>query len=166
MLQFSRATIIALCIAAAAGLFTTTAHAGSVTIYNGGGYNQPTCREFTSTINVGNMLQQGVGTACLQGDGSWQIVSGPGVGSSFFDNGIPVAYPANNYVINTYPQPVYYQQPVRVRYIFAGPRNFYRPAPVIVTRGPGWGGPPYGYGRPYHGWDYDRRHGDGRNHHH
>jgi hypothetical protein len=34
-----------------------------------------TCREFTSTITVGNKIQQGVGTACQQPDGSWAIVS-------------------------------------------------------------------------------------------
>ncbi len=147
-----------------------TAHAGSVTVYNqsygqnyGQNYDQ-TCREFTSTVIVGNHLQQGVGTACQQGDGSWAIVAGPGVGTSFIDNGIPVAYPANNYVVNAYPQPVYYPQPVRVRYIFTDNR-VYRPAPVIITRGgPGWGyygrpiasrhfGHEYGYGRPSRDWD-------------
>ncbi len=33
------------------------------------------CREFTQTIVVGGQQQQGYGTACRQGDGSWQIVS-------------------------------------------------------------------------------------------
>ena len=163
---------------AACGLAAAPAHAGMVTVYDN---SAPTCREFTSTITVGNTLQQGVGTACQQGDGSWQIVSGPGVGTSFYDNGIPVAYPANNYVASNtgyyndvyYGRPVYYQQPVRVRYIFAGAR-YYNPPPVIVTQigGPRYYPPrhyghEYGWGNPHRDWDNgprrdrdgDRRHG-------
>lgn len=33
------------------------------------------CREYTKTINVGGRTQQGYGTACLQPDGSWEVVS-------------------------------------------------------------------------------------------
>jgi len=33
------------------------------------------CREFTQTVTVGGRLQSGYGTACMQPDGSWQIVS-------------------------------------------------------------------------------------------
>jgi surface antigen len=33
------------------------------------------CREFTQTIMVGGRQEQGVGTACRQGDGSWRIVN-------------------------------------------------------------------------------------------
>ena len=31
------------------------------------------CREFQTTIMVGNKVQEGYGTACRQADGSWQI---------------------------------------------------------------------------------------------
>lgn len=33
-----------------------------------------TCREYQTTVRVGNMLQPSYGTACLQPDGSWRIV--------------------------------------------------------------------------------------------
>lgn len=32
------------------------------------------CREYTQTINIGGQQQQGVGRACQQPDGSWEIV--------------------------------------------------------------------------------------------
>jgi len=37
--------------------------------------NGEVCREFQQTIVVGGQTQQGVGTACRQADGTWQIVS-------------------------------------------------------------------------------------------
>ncbi len=51
-------------------------HSGSVT--PSAYYQAPSgeyCREFTQTINVGGQRQQGVGRACRQPDGTWQIVS-------------------------------------------------------------------------------------------
>lgn len=36
---------------------------------------QPYCREFTQVINVGGYLQNAYGTACLQPDGSWEVVN-------------------------------------------------------------------------------------------
>jgi hypothetical protein len=33
-----------------------------------------TCREYQSTITVGNQQQQAYGTACLQPDGTWRVV--------------------------------------------------------------------------------------------
>ena len=38
---------------------------------------QSYCREFQSTIVVEGRQQQAFGTACLQPDGSWQIVNAP-----------------------------------------------------------------------------------------
>lgn len=32
------------------------------------------CREFTQQVRVGNRIQDSYGTACLQPDGSWQVV--------------------------------------------------------------------------------------------
>lgn len=39
------------------------------------GYEEPYCREYTKNVVVGNKVQEGYGTACLQPDGSWEIVS-------------------------------------------------------------------------------------------
>ena len=50
--------------------FTSTANA-----HAGHGSVEHQCREFTRTIIIGGEPQQGVGTACLHSDGSWQIVS-------------------------------------------------------------------------------------------
>ena len=47
---------------------SANAHSGSAAVDH-------QCREFTRTIVIGGEPQQGVGTACLQSDGSWQIVS-------------------------------------------------------------------------------------------
>lgn len=33
-----------------------------------------TCREYQTTVRIGNMMQPSYGTACLQPDGSWRIV--------------------------------------------------------------------------------------------
>jgi len=41
---------------------------------------KPTCRqtrEFTAQINIGGQVKPAYGTACLQADGSWKIISGP-----------------------------------------------------------------------------------------
>lgn len=48
---------------------------GSVTTTRSGvnGYGQP-CREFQQTVTIGGRSEQAYGTACLQADGSWQIV--------------------------------------------------------------------------------------------
>lgn len=123
-----------------------------------------TCREFTSTITVGNRLQQGVGTACLQGDGSWAIVSGPGTGTSFIDNGIPVAYPANSYPVNN----VYYSQPAQVQYVVQRERVYVpRSNTIIISNGYGrrpWGYPHYIRGHDHH--DHGWGHGPGRGHGH
>ena len=37
--------------------------------------NEPYCREFTQVFSIGGEKETGYGTACLQPDGSWQIVS-------------------------------------------------------------------------------------------
>lgn len=33
------------------------------------------CREYSQTINVGGQSEQAYGTACRQGDGTWQIIN-------------------------------------------------------------------------------------------
>ena len=47
-----------------------------VTTRTGRTANGGVCREYHQTIIVGGKSQQGVGQACQQSDGSWQIVSG------------------------------------------------------------------------------------------
>jgi hypothetical protein len=69
---------------------------------NGGAY----CREYTGTIYVGGRPEQGYGTACLQPDGSWQVISGDNVGQ----------FVAPTYIIQQ-PEPVVY---------YERPRNVYR----------------------------------------
>jgi hypothetical protein len=87
-------------LVATLGLSSSDAYANR---YNG---SNDYCREYTGTIYVGGRAQQGYGTACLQPDGSWQVVSGDNVGQAV----------APNYIINQ-PEPVVYYQP---------PRNVYR----------------------------------------
>ncbi|MBI1273968.1 MAG: glycine zipper 2TM domain-containing protein [Alphaproteobacteria bacterium] len=48
-------------------------------VYVQQGYVSPTssngsyCREYTSSVQIGNQLRESYGTACMQPDGSWQI---------------------------------------------------------------------------------------------
>lgn len=35
----------------------------------------PYCREYTEKLKVGNRMEEGYGTACMQPDGSWKRVS-------------------------------------------------------------------------------------------
>lgn len=60
-------------------LFAASAHAQSGynnVPYNAGyGQAQPYCREQVQRIRIGNRIEQGYGTACLQPDGSWKLVS-------------------------------------------------------------------------------------------
>lgn len=38
--------------------------------------NNPYCREYQRSVNVGGHLQESYGTACRQPDGAWKVVSG------------------------------------------------------------------------------------------
>lgn len=40
--------------------------------------NAPYCREFTKDVLIGGQMQKSYGTACLQPDGSWQVVNSDG----------------------------------------------------------------------------------------
>jgi hypothetical protein len=123
------------------------------------------CREFTSMVTIGNRLQESIGTACLNPDGSWQIVSGNNVGSTFYDNG-PTAYGSNNV---TYVQPnmVYYQQPPQVNYVLR--ERVYQPrlSTIIISNGYGNRYYPRHYAnynpRPW-GGGWDRGRGGGHDH--
>ncbi|MBM3518494.1 MAG: glycine zipper 2TM domain-containing protein [Alphaproteobacteria bacterium] len=51
---------------------------GTVTPVREGVHRQTgqTCREFRQTVTIGSDTEEAVGTACLQEDGTWRIVSG------------------------------------------------------------------------------------------
>jgi hypothetical protein len=63
-------------------------------------YQQPYCREFTKAVNVGGRVQSAYGQACMQPDGSWQVVS----------DQIPAAQPVQ--YIPAQNQVVYVERPV------------------------------------------------------
>lgn len=104
----------------ALGLLTAslqTAHAAYITQTT----IVPYCREFTQTISIGGQLQKGIGTACLQPDGSWQI-------QKMSANPV-IEVPATHYV--TVPDTVYVIEQPRPRYVSYPyyPRHHYRMFP-------------------------------------
>ena len=62
--------LIAAAVVVAGTVLAAQAHA-QVTVTSAG--NMPYCREYTQTVAIGGVTQQGHGTACLQADGSWKI---------------------------------------------------------------------------------------------
>jgi hypothetical protein len=46
-----------------------------MTIRDGTSASGSYCREYQQTVTVGNRVEEGYGTACMQPDGAWQIVS-------------------------------------------------------------------------------------------
>lgn len=74
------------------------------------------CREYTRTIYVGGMQKQGYGTACLQPDGSWQIVA------------------ENTYSNNDYYAPPVVMAPVyRQTYVVREPVYYRRSKPTVIA---------------------------------
>jgi hypothetical protein len=71
-MKFSKLTISA----ALTLVFVAAGSANARTPVNDN-YNEdaPYCREYTQTFSIGGEKETGYGTACLQPDGSWQIVS-------------------------------------------------------------------------------------------
>ncbi len=111
------------------------------------------CREYTRTIYVGGYQKQGYGTACLQPDGSWQIVA---------EN----TYSSGNNNNNYYAQPMPVMQQT---YVVREPvYTYYRPRPTVLAFN-------FGNNRSnrydrhdrYDRWDRNDRHDDhrGRGHH-
>ena len=45
-----------------------------ITTANGVPVQQPYCREYTQTLKIGNHVQKAYGTACMQPDGSWELM--------------------------------------------------------------------------------------------
>lgn len=62
------------------------------------------CREYTKTINIGGRIQQGYGTACLQPDGSWEILSeDPEIAYNDYPQQQNVRYIVRREYVNTSP---------------------------------------------------------------
>ncbi|MBL0319183.1 MAG: hypothetical protein IPP74_07830 [Alphaproteobacteria bacterium] len=103
------------------------------------------CREYNQTFTIGGETQHGFGTACLQPDGSWEVMSQ-------HNNPQDVSRPTDiTYVVRE--QNVYV---VPNRYIFAPghPWN-HRPINVIVRASPRW---MYERGNHQHRENYNHRH--------
>lgn len=105
---------------------------------------EPYCREFSQQIVVGGKVRQGYGTACLQPNGSWQIVNAAQVTDD-------VALQSQAQAVEVQPEP-------EVQYVVQQPVVYepvYRPDPFPVFLSLGysnsWG----------HGW-----HGGGGHWHH
>lgn len=81
---------------------------------------EPYCREFTKQIYVAGKMQQGYGTACLQPDGDWKVVSDIQPEPDF-DNERVIYYEEPVTVIKQ--APVYYEP----RYTYYDP--YYDPWP-------------------------------------
>lgn len=115
------------------------------------------CREYTDHVNIGRGLEQSYGTACMQPDGSWEIVS------------------QSHQPVVTYAPPIQ-----TVRHIVREERNYVSPFNINIDLGShgfrGWGNRHWkhrGYsnhhgGHRKHGRNHGRRwsnnHGDGGHH--
>ncbi len=93
----------------------------SPVIFSSPAQAQGYCREYQKTIRVGNRMESGYGTACMQPDGSWMIVDASGNVDPFDElvsqnvslvaQEQPVYFPYGRYY-----RPVTYYAPVRYRY--------------------------------------------------
>jgi hypothetical protein len=105
------------------------------------------CREYTQAVRVGGKMQEGYGTACMQPDGSWQIIK-PAEGDTIAANSVV----EEEYF--TLPQPalapVYMAQPQSSFNIFYSnyDRGYRR----------GWRGHGYGHGHHHHYHGHGGRH--------
>lgn len=127
---------------------------------NAAAYNGATlqCREYTRTIYVGCQPQECVGTACLQPDGSWQIVSQPTVPATL---PATTTVPVREVVVH---QDHYYPSPRPYYY------SSYYPARsgISISLGNSWGPRHYGHRSHYRGRGYGHHHkhrGRGHGHH-
>ena len=77
---------------------------------------EPYCREYTNHVKVGGKLKESYGTACMQPDGSWQVVKP--AESEPDENEIAAPQPpfAQPQVLNAPPPQVVYQQAPAVVY--------------------------------------------------
>lgn len=81
----------------------------------------PYCREYTQVTKIGGISQKNYGLACLQADGSWQMVTAA--------QPMPLEPQNTAYIIEQRPHVVYVPRPTVVR-IFVGnhghPHNNHR----------------------------------------
>lgn len=111
------------------------------------------CREYSQGVSIGGQHQSSYGVACMQPDGSWQVVSS-NAGAGYNGGGYGYAQPAPVYV--PAPRPVPVAVPV------------YRP--VNTGFSVSFGVPMY-YGRGdcddrrWGGWRRHKHHGHGGGHH-
>lgn len=135
---------ILLTLAGAAAAFTALVTFAPAA--NAQNYGSDYCREYTRTVTIGSRREEAYGTACLQPDGQWRIVSEGDLR--------PVSY--DNYVQTN--RTVYVQQPTQIVYRDRTPTRVFF----------------FGKPQPYkHYYRYDRRdrydhhyHGRGRGHDH
>lgn len=105
----------------------------------------PYCREYTRNVMVGNRMQEGYGTACLQPDGSWQIRSEGVKGQTIAAPVTQYEYiPAASVVRTVEPSRVIVQRPIIIR---------------------GYDYHSYGRGRHYDRHYHGHGHGRGHKHH-
>lgn len=119
------------------------------------------CREYSQGVSIGGQRQSSYGVACMQPDGSWQVVSS----QQGYNGGYNGGFNGGGYDYNYTPQPspVYVPTPVPV----------YRPSSVFSLsfgvpyhrgrgdcddrRGWGWGGHHGHHGHGHgHGWKHGR----------
>lgn len=111
------------------------------------------CREYTKAVSVGGLPQQGYGTACMQPDGSWEMVTTENAAYN-----APRPMQAVQMVHTT--TPVIYTTPIHYR-----SHGHYRPygyyhypyynRPVISLS----------FGKSYHHKHWKHHRGHGRDHH-
>lgn len=133
-------------------LCAASAHAQSVynnVPYNAGyGQAQPYCREQVQHIRIGNRIQEGYGTACLQPDGSWKLVSDVRYDAAPIQN---TAYytPATNEAAPTYCPPQYSGSSYYPRPYY--PRPYYHASSPLIFAS---------FSSGYHGRHHEDYHGD------
>lgn len=90
--------------------------------------NDRYCREYTKTVRIGGNVEAAYGTACMQPDGSWQLVSFGG-DEDLFDDIARNSQRGNGRVVRVERQPIHYYYPLYERPYY---RTHYHRQPVNV----------------------------------
>lgn len=106
--------------------------------------NEPYCREYTETVTVAGKKQQGYGTACMQEDGSWKVMSQAlEPETNTVSDWNPPAQPVQ-YVVQKEPVPVYVPAPPIYRHSgWDWVDDSYHSTSIVIGSSRPW----YGYGR-------------------
>jgi hypothetical protein len=91
-------------------------------------YSTEYCREYTKTIQVGNRQQSGYGTACLQPNGDWRIVS-TGEALTAQEQIQLTSYDAPQRIVFASRQPHYIYAPAPP--YFYSRTTYYKPQPLL-----------------------------------